>query len=89
MLECASMLGLCFMEKGMPKLAVKWFEKGLATPGRLDEEYHGLRYDLGAAHESAGDHGEALRVFMELYSLDASFRDVATRVRDLRATMGG
>ena len=22
--KCASMLGICFMEKGMPKLAVKW-----------------------------------------------------------------
>jgi tetratricopeptide (TPR) repeat protein len=88
MLECASMLGLCFMEKGMPKLAVKWFEKGLATPGRLEEEYHGLRYDLALAHESAGETDAALRVFMELYSLDASFRDVATRVRDLRASLG-
>ncbi|HSD29953.1 MAG TPA: tetratricopeptide repeat protein, partial [Vicinamibacteria bacterium] len=26
LLECASMLGICFVEKGMPKLAVKWFE---------------------------------------------------------------
>ena len=34
LLECASMLGICFIEKGMPKLAVKWFEKGLQAPGR-------------------------------------------------------
>src|SRR6185295_5498967 len=34
LLECTSMLGMCFVEKGMPKLAVKWFEKGLAAPGR-------------------------------------------------------
>src|SRR4029453_6089072 len=33
LLECSSMLGICFLEKGMPKLAVKWFEKGLDTPG--------------------------------------------------------
>ena len=30
LLECSSMLGICFLEKGMAKLAVKWFEKGLA-----------------------------------------------------------
>ena len=33
LLECTSMLGMCFVEKGMPKLAVKWFEKGLAAAG--------------------------------------------------------
>ena len=26
-LECSSMLGICFLEKGMPKLAMKWFEQ--------------------------------------------------------------
>ena len=34
LLECSSMLGICFLEKGMPKLAIKWFEKGLKAPGR-------------------------------------------------------
>ena len=55
LLECSSMLGICFLEKGMPKLAVKWFEKGLTAPGRSEEEYQGLRYDLAMAHEAAGE----------------------------------
>ena len=54
LLECASMLGICFLEKGMPKLAVKWFEKGLAAPGRTDEEYQGLRYDLAERARAGG-----------------------------------
>jgi pilus assembly protein FimV len=84
LLECASMLGICFLEKGMPKLAVKWFEKGLAAPGRSDEEYQGLRYDLANALEQAGDRAKALSVFTELYGQDASFRDVAEKVRRLK-----
>jgi len=88
LLECSSMLGICFMEKGMPKLAVKWFEKGLEAPGRRDEEYQALRYDLAAAHEAAGDTQEALSLFTELYGQDANFRDVASKVRDLRAALG-
>ena len=52
LLECTSMLGMCFVEKGMPKLAVKWFEKGLAAPGRADEEYKGIRYDLATRSSS-------------------------------------
>jgi tetratricopeptide (TPR) repeat protein len=85
LLECASMLGICFIEKGMPKLAVKWFEKGLGAPGRNEEEYQGLRYDLASALEQAGEADRALALFTELYGLDASFRDVAEKVRQLGA----
>jgi tetratricopeptide (TPR) repeat protein len=83
LLECASMLGICFIEKGMPKLAVKWFEKGLSAPGRTEEEYQGLRYDLANALEQAGETGRALALYTELYGQDASFRDVAEKVRQL------
>jgi tetratricopeptide (TPR) repeat protein len=89
LLECASMLGICFLEKGMPKLAMKWFEKGLKAPGRTEEEYAALRYDLATAHEAAGDVDRALALFSDLYGQDANFRDVATKVRDLRAMVQG
>jgi tetratricopeptide (TPR) repeat protein len=87
LLECSSMLGICFMDKGMPKLAVKWFEKGLKAPGRSEEEYQGLRYDLAMAHEASGDLDKALNLFEDLYGQDANFRDVAQKVRDLRAAL--
>ena len=87
LLECASMLGICFMEKGMPKLAMKWFEKGLETPNRRDVEYQALRYDLAVAHEAAGDTQRALSLYTELYGQDATFRDVATKLRELRAAL--
>ena len=83
LLECASMLGICFVEKGMPKLAVKWFEKGLSAPGRNEEEYQGLRYDLASALEQSGEAGRALALYTELYGQDASFRDVADKLRQL------
>ena len=83
LLECSSMLGICFLEKGMPKLAVKWFEKGLQAPGRSDEEYQGLRYDLASALEQGGEGDRALALFTELYGQDASFRDVADKMRQL------
>jgi pilus assembly protein FimV len=87
LLECSSMLGICFLEKGMAKLAVKWFEKGLTAPNRSEEEYQGLRYDLASALEAAGETDKALHVFTDLYGQDANFRDVATKVRDLRAAL--
>jgi tetratricopeptide (TPR) repeat protein len=86
-LECSSMLGICFMDKGMPKLAVKWFEKGLKAPDRTAEEYQGLRYDLAMAHEAAGEMDKALHLYTDLYGQDANFRDVAAKLRDLRASL--
>jgi len=88
LLECSSMLGICFMEKGMPKLAVKWFEKGLQAPGRDEEEYAGLRYDLAMAYEADGETKKALSLFTDLYGQDANFRDVAAKVRELRGAVG-
>jgi hypothetical protein len=67
----------------MPKLAVKWFEKGLQAAGRREEEYQGLRYDLASALEQAGEAPRALALFTELFGQDASFRDVAEKVRQL------
>jgi tetratricopeptide (TPR) repeat protein len=87
-LECSSMLGICFLEKGMPKLAVKWFEKGLKAEGRTEEEYQGLRYDLAGALEAAGDVDQAIALYRELHTQNAGFRDVAAKLRELSAASG-
>jgi pilus assembly protein FimV len=85
LLECSSMLGICFMDKGMPKLAVKWFEKGLQAPGRTEEEYQGLRYDLAAAYEAGGERDRAFGLYSELYGQNSDFRNVAAKVRELQS----
>ena len=84
-LECCSMLGLCFMEKGMPDIAIKWFSKGLALPDRRHEEYHGLSYDLAQAHEAANQPERALELYMEIFKENARFREVKDRVSALQA----
>jgi tetratricopeptide (TPR) repeat protein len=81
------MLGICFLEKGMPKLAIKWFEKGLKAPDRREEEYQGLRYDLAMAYEADGEVDQALALFTDLYGQNANFRDVAAKVRELKAAV--
>jgi pilus assembly protein FimV len=81
--ECCSMLGLCFLEKGMPQLAVKWYRKGLETPHIRESETVGLLYDLANVYQSTGDVDNAYRTFLEVYGFDTGFRDVAARVREL------
>jgi tetratricopeptide (TPR) repeat protein len=84
-LECSSMIGICFMEKGMADVAVQWYERGLQVPGRAPEEYRGLRYDLAIAWEAAGELAKAKATFGDLVREDPSFRDVSDKLRDLQS----
>jgi pilus assembly protein FimV len=84
-LECCSMLGLCFLEKGMPQLAIKWYRKALESPGIKESETMGLLYDLGKVYQSTGDLENAYNAFLNVYGLDSNFRDVTERVRELEA----
>jgi tetratricopeptide (TPR) repeat protein len=81
--ECASMLGLCFLEKGMPQLAIKWYRKGLEMPEITEEEHIGLLYDLGSAYMEVGDTDNAQKAFMEVYGMNTNYRDVVSRIKQL------
>jgi tetratricopeptide (TPR) repeat protein len=79
--ECCSMLGLCFLEKGMPQLAVKWYKKGLEAPGIRDDDRLGMLYDLGTVYTDMGERDSAYKTFLEIYGSDANFRTWARRSR--------
>ncbi|HUP48702.1 MAG TPA: tetratricopeptide repeat protein [Thermoanaerobaculia bacterium] len=81
--ECASMLGLCFLEKGMPQLAIKWYRKGLEMPEITEDEHIGLLYDLAAAQVEMGDTESAQKAFMEVYGINSNYRDVVSRIKQL------
>ena len=83
-LDCASMLGLCYMEKGEYDKAVSQFRDGLKVKGRGREEYMGLKYDLATAYELAGDPHSAKELLGELYAEDPGFRDVKERLEKLK-----
>src|SRR5260370_8678873 len=53
-MQCCTLLGLAFMDKGQPAIAAIWYERALKTPGNDPESTLALRYDLGVAQESAG-----------------------------------
>ena len=81
--ECASMLGLCFLEKGMPQLAIKWYRKGLEMPEISEEEHIGLLYDLGSAYMEVGDTDNAQKAFMEVYGMNSNYRDIVSLIKQL------
>lgn len=82
-LQCCNLLGHCFMQKGMPKLAAMWYKKGLDAPGHTEDEYQALRYDLGSSYEQMGDIDKAIETFTEVYGVNVLYRNVADKLREL------
>jgi pilus assembly protein FimV len=83
-MQCCTLLGLAFMEKGQPGIAAIWYERALVTPGVDAESKLALRYDLGVAQESAGDLDSALKSFSQVYAVNIDYRDVAERIASLQ-----
>ncbi len=78
-------LAQCFLDKGVPEAAIRWYEKALAAPGVDEETRTALHYELAGAHEMAGDKGSALKHFMEVYGRNIDYRDVAERIKALKS----
>ena len=83
-MQCCTLLGLAFMEKGQPGIAAIWYERALRTPGNDPESMLALRYDLGVAQETAGEQEAALKSFSQVYAMNIDYRDVAERIAALQ-----
>ena len=87
-IHCCNMLGVCFKRKQMPKVAVRWFERGLKIPNRPEDEYQALRFEIGICYEEMGEIDKAIDVFMEVYGIDVTYRSVSERIAQLQAAKG-
>jgi len=81
--ESCSNIGVCYQEQGMWSEAAEWYQKALVAPDISAEARQGLRYDLAAAYQSAGDVDQAAGIFEEIAASNPSYRDVADRLSSL------
>jgi len=81
--ESCSNIGVCYQEQGMWSEATEWYQKALVAPDITPEARVGLRYDLAAAYQSAGDVEQAVGIFEEIVACNSSYRDVADRLANL------
>jgi tetratricopeptide (TPR) repeat protein len=84
LMQAYTWLAQCFLEKSMPEVAVRWYEKALKLPSLDQETRTALHYELASALESAGNNPAALTNFLEVYSSNIDYRDVAERIKALR-----
>jgi pilus assembly protein FimV len=85
LIQTYTWLAQCFLDKGVPEAAVRWFEKALTIPSLDDESRLAIHYDLGSAYEAARDKTAALRHFTEVYGTNIDYRGVAERIQALKS----
>jgi len=83
-MQCYTLLGLAFMDRGQPSIAAMWYERALHLPDIEPESELALRYDLGMAQESAGESDAALKSFSRVYAVNIDYRDVGERIAALQ-----
>jgi tetratricopeptide (TPR) repeat protein len=83
-IQAYTWLAQCLVDKGVPQAAVRWFERALKVSEIDDESKLAVYYDLGNAHELAGNRQKAHETFLEVYSLNIDYRDVADRIKALK-----
>ena len=83
-IQCCGMLSNCFLQKGMPRSAIRWCEAGLNIPEISQHEAMALKYDMGVAHSLAGDQEGALEWYGEIFGIDSGYRDVAQKIDYLK-----
>jgi len=83
-MQCCTLLGIAFMEKGQPSISAMWYERALNLPDIEPESELALRYDLGVAQETAGELEAALKSFTKVYAVNIDYRDVGERIAALQ-----
>ena len=83
-MQAYTWLAQCFLDKGVPEAAVRWYERALNLPSIDQETRTALHYELASSFESAGNRPAALSNFLEVYGSNIDYRDVAERIKALR-----
>ncbi|OGW57148.1 MAG: hypothetical protein A2Z09_01835, partial [Nitrospirae bacterium RBG_16_43_8] len=79
-----SMMGMCYMAKGLYPLAIDSFNSVMEKIGTKDESHWGVKYELAEAYEKNENFKEAFGHYMEVYGWNSKFRNVAEKVNLLK-----
>jgi tetratricopeptide (TPR) repeat protein len=84
LMQTYTWLAQCFLDKGVPEVAIRWYEKALTLPSLDQETRTALHYELASSFESAGNNPAALSNFLQVYGSNIDYRDVGERIKALR-----
>jgi tetratricopeptide (TPR) repeat protein len=82
--EAATLLGLCFKEKGQWSEAAQALNKALQIQGIPKEKMIEVKYELGLICKQEGKTDEALGLMREILAVDQKFRDAKNEITRLK-----
>jgi pilus assembly protein FimV len=85
LMQTYTWLAQCFLDKGVPEAAIRWYERALKLQGIDEETRTALNFELATSYEAAGNKTVALNHFMEVYGSNIDYRDVAERIKALKS----
>jgi len=83
-IEARLLLARCFEAKGFGDMATREYEKALDGMPENDQRRREILYSLASLAEAAGDLGQAKSLYTQVYEVDVGFRDVASKMEQLR-----
>ncbi|MBM4141165.1 MAG: tetratricopeptide repeat protein [Nitrospira sp.] len=86
-IQSSSMLGICYMEKGVYPLAIDVLTSALEKMEDRGDSYWAMKYDLAEAYEKNGNIKEALDAYTEVYGWNSKFRAVSDKITQVRAKL--
>ncbi|HSS96193.1 MAG TPA: tetratricopeptide repeat protein, partial [Terriglobales bacterium] len=85
LMQTYTWLAQCFLDKGVPEAAIRWYQQALKIPNIDAESATALHYELGSSFELANNKPEALKHFLQVYGSNIDYRDVAERIKALKS----
>lgn len=83
LVDCITLQGICYRDKGEPARAEELFNSGLMLSELSPEEFLCLTYELALTLEQKGDVEKALAEYRKIADVDPAFRDTAGKLEHL------
>ena len=82
------MLGKAYLDSGDHSRAIEWYGRAVEAPAPSPMALHAVLYELATVLESHGESARALAVLLELQAEAGEYRDVSSRLEQLKVQMG-
>jgi tetratricopeptide (TPR) repeat protein len=85
-IRCWRVIARCYAEEGKYGEAIEEFEKIVSDLSDNGEECLDIQYDLADMYLKNSEYDNALKLYSEIQSRDAGYRDVAAKIKEVRGT---
>jgi tetratricopeptide (TPR) repeat protein len=86
--RAGAMLAKAYLDSGDQVHAIEWYERAVESPAPSLVAHHALLYELASVLQAHGEGARALAVLLELQAEAGEYRDVSSRLEQLKVQMG-